>query len=514
MPKGARTSFLQNTQVSKPILTLTAGLALIYFIVITFAFKMGNPILFWLLIAGEIFHSWMVFTYLWTVWDTEYIHPVADTSFKIPVDVFITVAGEPVDIVRETVQGAKNMRYDGSSFTVHILNDGFVAKKDNWKDIEALAKEEGVECITRTEAGGAKAGNINNAVSKTKNPLVVILDADHIPHPDFLEKTIPHFADTRVGFVQTPQFYKNAGLNYVTQSSWNQQELFFGPICKGKNRLNSATMCGTNMVIRREALVQAGGVQYSIAEDFLTGLMIHARGWKSVYVPEVLAEGLAPEDYLSYYKQQFRWARGAFDMILGNNTIFKRGITFKQRLQYLSSVSFYLSGLVVLMNAAIPLVFFFTGIVPFQISTMTLAVVFLPYIFMTLYTLQLSSNFSFTFSSLAFSMGSFMIHIEAFLAGITFQKSTFSVTSKRKVDGNFLSLVIPHFIYIALVFAGITFALYREGLTASVITNSAWALLNVAIFIPTISAALPNSAFSKKLDSLAPINKRYGTIRA
>src|SRR5206468_3503010 len=139
----------------------------------------------------------------------------------------------------------------------------------------------------------------NHALAVTEAPLVAVLDADHVPHADFLSKTVPYLADKRVGFVQTPQFYKNFNATYVTQGAWDQQQLFFGPICRGKNRLNSATMCGTNMVIRREALAEVGGMRTdSIAEDFVTGLLMHARRYRSVYVPEVLAEGLAPEDFL------------------------------------------------------------------------------------------------------------------------------------------------------------------------------------------------------------------------
>jgi cellulose synthase (UDP-forming) len=108
--------------------------------------------------------------------------------------------------------------------------------------------------------------------------LVAIFDADHVPHADFLAKMVAYFTDDKVGFVQTPQFYKNYGVNYLTRSSWEQQELFFGPICKGKNRLNAATMCGTNMLISRKALEEVGGMYTeSIAEDFVTGLFMHAK---------------------------------------------------------------------------------------------------------------------------------------------------------------------------------------------------------------------------------------------
>lgn len=474
----------------KHLIILNALLAVVYFLIITFAFPRGNLLLFILLIAGEVFHVWQVLTYLYTIWDVRYT--IRKSASDTPdVDIFITAAGEPKDIVRKTVQAAREIDYPRAH--IYILNDGYVAKKENWQEMEELAAELGVGCITRTEPGGAKAGNINHALGLTKSPLVVIFDADHIPHPDFLKKTVPYFTDERMGFVQSPQYYKNHELNLVTKSSWEQQELFFGPICRGKNRLNAATMCGTNMVIRRSALLEVGGMcTDSIAEDFLTGMFMHARGWKSYYVREVLAEGLAPEDFLSYYKQQFRWARGGLDVIFKYNVLSYPGLSVAQRIQYLSSVSYWFSGIVVLIDALMPIVYFYTGAVPIVTSTLLLAAVFLPYMFMTLYTLQRSCNFCFTFRSLAFSMAGFTIHLEAVWAALTRAKSSFAITPKTGLSGNFVSLVHPHIAYIVLAFFGIIFAFLREGLSASLIANAAWAILNAAIFFQFIKAALPD----------------------
>ncbi|KKW36890.1 MAG: Cellulose synthase (UDP-forming), partial [Candidatus Peribacteria bacterium GW2011_GWB1_54_5] len=126
------------------------------------------------------------------------------------------------------------------------------------------------------------------------------------------------------------------------------------------------------------------------------------------------------------------------------------------------------------------------------ISGMLLAAVFLPYIFWTLYMLQRTSNFTFTFSSLGFSMGSFNIHLRAFASAATFRKSAFGITLKRRVRGNFLPLVKWHVLYIALFIIGIPVAIVREGVSASLLNNGAWALLNSIIFLPFIRAALPS----------------------
>lgn len=477
-----------RTHVPHALLLATSLSAVLYFLTLSFWFTSGNPYLFGALLAGEVFHVWQILTYCYTVWDTEYRKEPEKFLVHPKVDVFITVAGEPAEIVRETAQAALAMRYP--DFTVHLLNDGLVAKKDNWRAIEDLAWELGIDCITRTKAGGAKAGNINHALGKTEAPLIAIFDADQVPHPDFLEKTANYFTDPSVGFVQSPQFYKNATLNRVTRGAWEQQLLFFGPLCKGKNRLNSVFMCGTNMLIRRTALVEAGGMcETNIAEDFLTSLFIHKSGWQSVYAPEVLAEGLAPEDFLSYYKQQFRWARGSLEVVFSYNPLFQKGLSWPQKIQYLASATYYLSGPIVLMNAVLPLIFFFSGLVPFNTSTMALASAFLPYIGLVLYTIRASSNFSYSFEALAFSVSSFMIHLQALWAVLTAQKTGFSITAKTQTRGNFSFLAIPQISYLFLVLAGLDLAVQREGISPSLLTNASWALLNVGFFLPFILAA-------------------------
>ena len=480
-------NFLKTTAVHPLFLIINLALSIAYFIFIAFLFPIGNPILFGLLILGEVFHLWQVFGYIHSVWPRRRTKQF-DQTFAPEVAVYITVTGEPEDIVEETVKAATAMQYP--NFNVYILNDGYVAKRDNWREAEVLAKKYNITCLTRKKPGGAKAGNINHALSKTKEPFVVVFDADHIPVPQFLNKMMGYFVDPRVGFVQSPQYYKNFEENLVTGGAWEQQELFFGAIAKGKDGSNSAFMCGTNMAIRRTTLEEVGGMsEFSIAEDFLTSLLVHQKKWKSVYVDEVLAEGLAPEDFLSYYKQQFRWARGSLEVVFKYNPLFRRGLTFSQRVQYLSSASFYMSGLIVFLNAILPLIYFYAGIEPLAIGTMTLALIFIPYIFVVLYTIQLTSNFSYTFRALSFSLSSFPIHLKAIWQIIIRKKSGFVVTSKKAVSGNHGYLVTPHLVYIALVAFGIIIGYLREGLSPSILSNIAWSLVYVAVFVPFITAA-------------------------
>lgn len=489
--------FLRTKPIDRSLLLLNIALSAIYFTAIAFFFPLGNLVLFGLLIFGEVFHLWQVLGYTHSVWPRKR-RRLFDPSFTPRVGVFITVTGEPGDVVSQTVEAALKMDYP--DFHVYILNDGYVAKKDNWQEAEQIADTYGITCITRKKPGGAKAGNINHAMSKTDEPFIVIFDADHIPKPHLLKRMMGYMKDNTVAFVQSPQYYKNHDQNLVTGGAWEQQALFFGAICKGKDSANTAFMCGTNMLLRKSALLESGGMsEESIAEDFLTSLLIHQKGWKSIYVDEVLAEGLAPEDFLSYYKQQFRWARGSLEVVFRYNPLFRRGLTMAQRIQYLSSASFYLSGVIVAINAMLPLVFFFTGLEPLGIGTMTLALVFIPYILLILYSIQLTSNFSYTFRALSFSLSSFPIHLQALWQIIRGKKSGFVVTSKKKLSGNHSYLVAPHFVYIGLVVAGVIVAVLREGPSAAVLSNLAWAVIYIAVFVPFIAAATQKDAETEEM---------------
>lgn len=486
-------SFLKTNNVPKVFLAASIFLTVIYTLYIAFLSPIGNNIVFAVLLITQVFFAFQSLSYIYTIWHTEH-KPLKDNNYNRGVDVFITVCGEPVEIIEETLKAAVNMDYP--NFKVYLLNDGYVAKKDNWKDVEELAKRYNAGCITRTTPGGAKAGNINNALRQTENPFIAVFDADHIPHKDFLKKTMGYFVDTKMAFVQSPQYYKNNNHNFIAEAAWDQQALFFGALCKGKNRLNSTFMCGTNMVIRREALLEAGGMcETNIAEDFLTSLFIHKKGWKSVYVPEVLAQGLAPEDFLSYYKQQFRWTRGSLEVIFKYNPLFLRGLTFAQRIQYLASASYYLTGFVVLLNILLPLIFFFTGEVPLSISSMQITLIFLPYMLINVYVLQRSSSYSYTYKALCFSISSFILQIQGVIAVLLNKKTKFNVTSKTQLSGNFLHLVTVHIFYIAIVALGIIVAYKREGFSASLLNNSAWSLLFVVIFSNFIYAAMPRYNF-------------------
>ena len=173
----------------------------------------------------------------------------------LTVDVFITTYNEPIDMVIETARAARDIRYPHETW---ILDDGA-------RDEMRLAAEEiGVGYIKRGDDWTnrplhAKAGNLNNALMSTHGEFMLILDADQIPDPRILDATLGYFNDPLVALVQTPQEFGNVPDKDPLGS---QAPLFYGPIQQGKDGWNAAFFCGSNAVLRREALMQLGVVKY------------------------------------------------------------------------------------------------------------------------------------------------------------------------------------------------------------------------------------------------------------
>lgn len=305
---------------------------------------------------------------------TEYNRPqpIAGRS----VDVFIPTYNEPVEILRETVLCAINMKYPHNTY---ILDDG------NREEVRKLAQEFNCGYITREDRAHAKAGNLNNAFHQTSGEFIVTLDADHVASPDLIEDTIGFFADPKVGVVQGTQDFYNLDsfqhlVNWDSRVGWQQQELFFSVIQPGKDRYNATFYCGSPAIIRRKSLEEIEGFPTeSITEDMHTGLKMQKKGWRVLYFNRTLARGLAPQTFTGFATQWQRWGTGAMQVLRKENPFFGRGLTFGQRLCYFSSFFFYWMPWVKLFFVVTPIICLTFGVFPLVTNPYDYAAYFLPY---------------------------------------------------------------------------------------------------------------------------------------
>lgn len=554
------------------------------------------------------------------------------------VDVFIPTYNEPVELVRRTAEAARHIRWP--QLKVHILDDGLRP------EMRTMATETGCAYIVRGEEWRdkphyAKAGNVNNALLQASGELILILDADQVPDPRIVERTIGYFQDPKVAFVQTPQQFYNIPPGDPLGSD---AALFYGPIQQGKDGWNAAFFCGTNAILRREALLQLGlaeyaeemerrvrrglrrmrdqlakarkrseihgemvsaleatlaqasqafaegrplgtvtdlvrqalaeaqqqmaeeelaaiagdlgaiaeggeeeaeevrrylqeqlaevarevtaavptasapsGVDaqivadmelsradealpvlvlptYSVTEDMATSMRLHARGWRSVFHPEVLAEGLAPEDLASALKQRLRWAQGTIQILLREKPLRMKGLAFPQRIAYLTTMYSYFSGFSTLLLLLAPIVYLFTGIAPVASSHAALLWHLVPALLLNRLMFWSAARGVRVWRGEQYAVALFPLWIQAVVSVLMGARIRFVVTPKKRQEGAYLHLVWSQLVIIGLTIVAIAYGLvswfggWNHELAATLFSTF-WGCYNIVMLSAIVRAA-------------------------
>jgi cellulose synthase/poly-beta-1,6-N-acetylglucosamine synthase-like glycosyltransferase len=167
--------------------------------------------------------------------------------------------------------------------------------------------------IHREDRTGFKAGALENGLRTAKGEFVAIFDADFVPDPDFLQKSIHYFTDPKVGMVQGRWEHLNRGYSFLTKT----QAIFLD----GHFMLESYTRFlsgrffnfnGTAGILRIKAIEEAGGWEHdTLTEDLDLSYRAQIRGWKFIFLPGLSVPAELPVEINSFKSQQCRWAKGA-----------------------------------------------------------------------------------------------------------------------------------------------------------------------------------------------------------
>ena len=313
--------------------------------------RLFNPWLFPLAImaigyvVAQIYCAW----YLYLRIDAPVFVPPPD---DVTVDVFIPVYDESYDLVARSLAAAMAIRYPHRTYLLDDARDPRFA---------TLATSLGAGYLTRVGNAHAKAGNVNAALSQTDGEFVAIFDVDHIPEPDFLDAVLGHFRVSSVGFVQSGLAFHNHYESIVARAAAGQAYNVYGPTSMGMHGCGAAPVWGSHCTFRRSALQSIGGHQSGLTEDLHTALRLHAASWRSVFVPTLHAAGLVPADLFAFTQQQFKWARGTFEVLLTVYPRLFRALRPRQNLAYLVRLTYYLVGPVFLLHAAAALFVLYFG---------------------------------------------------------------------------------------------------------------------------------------------------------
>jgi len=275
------------------------------------------------------------------------------------VDAWVATYDEEQPIIEKTIIGLKYLDWPKDKLNIFVLDDG----RRRW--LRDLCDAHGVQYVTRPDNQGRKAGNHNHALTLSTAPFIVSMDADFIPFPNFIYRTIGFFHDPTVAIVQTPQcFYnaapirKNLGLaKYLP----DELDFFYRVMQPGRDAWGAAFYCGSAAIIRRQAILEIGGfVTVTDIEDQATAVKLLSQGYRTRYLNEQLSVGLAAESNAVLHDQRNRWCRGSLQIMFTPFGPFGRGLRLIHRLLFLQS-HWVMSGLSPIMYLLCPIFFLWFG---------------------------------------------------------------------------------------------------------------------------------------------------------
>lgn len=416
----------------------------------------------------------------------------------LTVDIYIPTYNEDVEIVRKTVVGALATDYPPEKKRVYILDDGR-KYPERREQLRLICEELGCSLLVRDNNDHAKAGNINTSLRKTEGDLVMILDCDHIPARNFLQETVGFFYDSTVALVQTPHWFYNPDpfeRNLLTGGQVPVgNELFYKVLQKGNDFWNASFFCGSAAVVRRDALLNVGGIATeTVTEDCHTSLRLHSQGYETIYYDKIMVAGLAPEKFSAYVGQQVRWARGMAQILRLENPLFNRKLKLRlaQRVCYFSATSHFFFGFPRLMYAIAPPLFLLFGIN--SVKGLGLETLFyaLPHIILSMQTNHIPYKhvrFSFWNEIYEFAM-SFQAGVVTLLALINPKLGSFNVTDKGLVvtERNFDSDSVRYLVILGAITAASLVAVpfwlvLSPADTQAVLINALWCTFNLLLVV-------------------------------
>jgi cellulose synthase (UDP-forming) len=434
------------------------------------------------------------------------------------VDILVPSYNETADLLEVTLRCCLAVRYPADKKRIYLLDDGGTDQKRNDRDprkrqeaiarhheLRALCERLGVGYLTREKNEHAKAGNINAALKKTSGDLVLILDADHVPTSDMLERTVPWFnRDPLVFLVQSPHFMINPdpidrNLLSAFRRMPAENEMFYVTIQRGLDFWDSSFFCGSAAVLRRKALDLVGGLTGdSITEDAETALELHSRGLRSVYVDQPMVGGLAPESFTGFVVQRMRWAQGMTQIMLLKLPSALGKMKWYQAVSYINACLFWMFPLGRLIFMLSPCAYLFFGLKIYSANLDQILVYGIPHIVGA----QICNSLLFgrtrwplisELYEIMQSTYSMMAILQVFRNP---RKPQFMVTPKSEVvEEEFVSPLVRPFYYlfailIAAVIAGIFRYIHVPGSRALTVVVMMWNFFNITLLSASFGALL------------------------
>jgi cellulose synthase/poly-beta-1,6-N-acetylglucosamine synthase-like glycosyltransferase len=241
-------------------------------------------------------------------------------------------------VAERLLRSAAALDYPRDRLEIQVLDDSTdetAALVEQW--VRQL-REQGVNIchLHRANRQGFKAGALAAGLEAASGEFLAIFDADFVPHPDFLRKTLPHFHDPWVGFVQTRWEHLNREDSLLTRLQALAIDAHF-MVEQSARSLGGFwfNFNGTAGVWRKEAIYASGGWRAdTLTEDLDLSYRCFLHGWRAVYLRDVSVPAELPASFNAYRRQQQRWARGSLECALRLiPQVWRAPISFTSRVQ-------------------------------------------------------------------------------------------------------------------------------------------------------------------------------------
>jgi exo-beta-1,3-glucanase (GH17 family)/cellulose synthase/poly-beta-1,6-N-acetylglucosamine synthase-like glycosyltransferase len=243
--------------------------------------------------------------------------PMANDAKQPFVSIHLACCNEPPEMVIATLKSLQALDYD--AFEVLVI-DNNTKDASLWKPVEAYVASlpANFRFMHLPSWPGFKAGALNVALKNTdaRADVIAVVDADYEVKPHWLRSFASHFARPNVGIVQAPQAHREWSVSsWRAMMNW-EYDGFFRIGMHHRNERNAIVQHGTMTMICADALRKHGGWDENcVCEDSELGLRLMSHGYATVYVDDIVGQGLTPDSFAGFKKQRKRWAEGAMQIM-------------------------------------------------------------------------------------------------------------------------------------------------------------------------------------------------------
>jgi cellulose synthase/poly-beta-1,6-N-acetylglucosamine synthase-like glycosyltransferase len=223
-------------------------------------------------------------------------------------------------VAERIIDAACALDYPRERLEIQVLDDSTDETQGIARTAVERWRERGIDIVYlhRVNRQGFKAGALEHGLATASGEFVAVFDADFLPPADYLLRSIHHFTDPKVAVVQARWGHLNRDHSLLTRA----QAIFLDGHFMVEHSARSRSgrffnFNGTAGMWRRAAIVDGGGWQHdTLTEDLDLSYRTQVKGWRFVFLPDVVAPAELPEDMNAFKAQQHRWAKGSIQVAL------------------------------------------------------------------------------------------------------------------------------------------------------------------------------------------------------